>query len=192
MKKASRKNIIIWILLAIEVCITLYALITMSSWGDESAYHAPLAETINWHSIINSHSNYSSAYTPLPYLIGNIFYKIWPSLYMLRLLNWLVVLMSVFIFYKIASRIVPENKWESTLLFTANPYLLRASFIYVMFGYGLLFALIGIYLYFYAEMKYNYLLTNIFFGLAVLSMQWMLVLYPAFLLSELKKTTCEH
>lgn len=184
-RELLKKHYLIWLLLAVEVFITLYGLTTMPSWGDESNYHYPLVQTISWQSIINEHSSYSSAYTPLPYIIGNVFYNIFPSLYTLRFINWLVVFISVFLFYNISVKVASKNRWELTLLYTANPYLLRASFMYLMFGYGILLALAGIYIYFYSSIKNAYLWTNICFLLAVLSMQWMLVLYAALVLNEL-------
>ncbi len=70
------------------------------------------------------------------------------------------------------------------LLLISNPYLLRSSFVYYMFNYGLLFATIGIYFYFFSNNKHKIILAHLFWGLAVLCQQWMLIIIFSIFLLE--------
>jgi len=74
------KKVILLIFTA-EILLTLYGIYRTLSFGDEEGYHSPLAKNITWQMIFDRNSSYSSAYTPLPYLIGHAVYRIIPSLY---------------------------------------------------------------------------------------------------------------
>lgn len=177
---------------ALEAAITLYGVYRTPSYGDEANYHFPLAKNITWQMIVDGDSDYSSAYTPLPFVIGHVVYRVFPSLYALRLLNWLVVLSSIIVFYRLARMHSKDGAIELTLLYSLNPYLLRASFLYLMFGYGLVFTLLGLYFYFKGGKAKHYILAHLCWGLAVLSMQWMLVPFVAVGLFELGEYFAER
>jgi hypothetical protein len=159
-----------------SICIfCLVAIFITPGFGDEINYHSPLARNISWRQVMDLHSDYSSAYTPLPYLIGSAALKIWDSLYALRILNYLVFLAMICAFHLLASNFLKDG-WLLTFLVFLNPYLMMSAFVYYMYNWGLLFAFLG--LYFYLVRNSN-LLANLFVSLAVLSQQWMLVLVIA-------------
>lgn len=185
--KISKRKIVIYSLFIILGIMTIYGVFATRSFGDEAHYHYPLARNFTSNMLFNENSSYSSAYTPLPYIIGHGIYMIIPSLYVLRLLNWLVVLLTIFAFYMIMMNIVKEKSLELTLLFAANPYLITSSFYYLAYPYGILFALLGIYFYFYSTRKYHYFIAHIMWGLAVLCMQWLLMIYVGIMLFEIRE-----
>jgi len=159
--------------------------------GDESKYHYPTARTISLKAVIQPDSTYNSAYTPLPYFIGGLVLGIHDSIYVLRLLNFLTVIVIVFFAYKIFKRI-DRNPELLTLLVISNPYFLRSAFTYHMSAYGIMFALVGVYFYFFSNYRYKNLFAFLFQCLAVLSQQWMLAVTFALLLLELKKNLAEN
>ena len=166
------------------VCFFCFAAIFItSSYGDEQYYHYPLAQNISLSKIINTGSDYSSAYTPLPYLAGNLVLKISSSLVALRILNYAVFLLTIYFFYLLAKE-VSKDHLVLTLLFFLNPYLLKASYLFIMFNWGLLFILIALNIYF-SEGKARQLRGDFFLLLAVLCQQWMLVVVLAVLLYQL-------
>jgi hypothetical protein len=170
----------LFILIAL-LCLT--AAIITPSFADEAAYHFPLARDISLAKALDANSRYPSAYPPLPYLIGKLALKLHSSLITLRILNFFVFLGAVMLFYLLAGRVCNDPE-ILTLLFFLNPYLLKASFIYLMYNWGLLFALAGLYLYFYPEARWG-LAAHLFLAAAVLSQQWMLVVVLALMLHEL-------
>jgi hypothetical protein len=99
------------------------------------------------------------------------------------MLNFIVFVLAVFCFYFLAKRISSDPS-ILTLLFFLNPYLLKASFTFLMYNWGLLFALAGLYHYFHPDAKRG-LAAHLFFTLAVLSQQWMLVVVLALFLHEI-------
>ncbi|MDR3610675.1 MAG: hypothetical protein P4L27_08940 [Ignavibacteriaceae bacterium] len=152
--------------------------------GDELFFHYPNTQNISFSQIINNHTTYSSAYTPLPYILGSVVYKINGTIYVLRLLNYLILIILCFFIYKIAQHL-KFDPLLLVLLIISNPYLIVSSFTYYMFNYGLLFTIIGIYYYFFSNFKYRQIISHLFFGLAILSQQWMLVVIFALFLNEI-------
>jgi len=141
---------------------------------DEKSYHYPNAQRITLKGIVNQDSSYSSAYPPLPYLIGNQLLKLYNSIYVLRLLNFVMAVFLAYVLFVI-SKAISQQPFTITLLIVSNPYLLRSAFTYHMFNYGLLMASIGIYFYFFSRMKRKRLLSHFAFGSAILFQQWMIV-----------------
>lgn len=181
MKNNIKKLPLLLLLLLFIFC--LIAIFYTPTWGDEKYYHYPNAKIISLNEIIESNSSYSSAYPPLPYIIGSAFLNFYDSVYTLRLVNFLiVVIFGIFIFR--IGRKLGKDPLLFTLLIMANPYLLRAAFTYYMFAYGLLFVTIAIYYRFFSTYKYNNLIAHIFLGLAVFSQQWMLVVVFAFFIVD--------
>lgn len=127
-------------------------------------------------------SQYSSAYPPLPYLFGKLVLRIHPTLETLRVLNLVVFLVSLGLFYLIAGK-VSRSPGLLTSLYALNPYLLKASFAYLMYNWGLAFALAGIYIYFFKPRPFQPM-AHFFLGAAVLSQQWLLAVVAAILVSE--------
>lgn len=156
------------------------AIFITPSFGDELNYHYPLARNITIKTIIDPGSNYSSAYMPLPYLIGKILLRIFDSLIALRILNFIVFMLAIFFFDKIARSITKEHE-QLTLLAFLNPYLLFSSFVFYMYSWGVLFALVGLYFYLVRRSKPA---ADIFLALAVLCQQWMLVVVVAVIIYE--------
>jgi hypothetical protein len=178
-----KKKAGIFILFGLTSALCLAAIFITPSFADEADYHFPLAKNISLEQILNPGSNYSSAYPPLPYLVGKLALKIHPSLVTLRILNFIVFLLAVSFFYLLAKRVCTDPE-VLTMLFFLNPYLLKASFTYLIYNWGLLFALAGLYLYFFHETKYG-LAAHLFLGAAVLSQQWMLAVVLALMLHEM-------
>jgi len=185
-------NKIIFFIFISELLLLTIGIIKTPTWGDELNFHAPLAQNISWEKIIDADSNYSSAYTPLPYIIGNLFYRIKASLYTLRIVNGLVYILTIIVVFKLFSQIDKTNALALTALTSLNPYLFRAGYIYLMSNYGILFALTGIYVYFYLQGAKRLWLSHICWMAAVLSMQWILLVYVAFVIYEFELFVLER
>lgn len=121
---------------------------------------------------------------PLPYLLGFPVCRVFHSIYALRLLNWLIAFLAAVVFLIILNRMNTPIKHQLLLLFVSNPYFLRSASVYYMTNYGILFSLAALYFYFFGKTRHSYAFAHIFALLAVLSMQWMLMLYLAFSLYE--------
>jgi len=156
------------------------AIFITPSFGDETRYHYPLARNISLNQIMDPHSDYSSTYMPLPYLIANAFLKMFPSLYTVRFLNYAIFLLLIYFFYLLARKF-SHDPWLLTLLAFLNPYFLMSSFVFYMYNWGPLFALLGLYFY---SVKKSLPLAGLFLSFAVLSQQWMLMLAVAIMLYE--------
>lgn len=168
--------------------VTLYALFVTPIFGDEATSHFPLSQTINLKMIIDVHSAYPSAYTPLSYCIARPLYELIPTIYTVRLLNWFVAIAAAILFLLLVRKLT--DQWRAVfLLFLANPYFLRAAVVLYILNWGLLFGLAALYVYFYVKKPYAYALSHLLLLLAVLSVQWMLMLYVAFFLYELKQVS---
>lgn len=152
--------------------------------GDEIKYHYPSARNFSLKEVVSPESLYSSAYGPIPYLLGSILLKIYDSIHVLRLLNYLIVMLLAFFLLKIG-----EAKSNEPALFAlvviSNPYLLKSAFTYHMFNYGLLFTIVGVYFFFFSKINKKLLVSHIAFGLAVLSQQWMIVVVLSVFLIDL-------
>ncbi|GAB4286497.1 MAG: hypothetical protein Kow0068_12060 [Marinilabiliales bacterium] len=185
MKQISRieKGLVV-ILFAIMIISALVMLFVAKPWGDEHNYHYPNSKYFSLDRITEPDSEYSSAYGPLPYLLGKIILFFHDSITYLRILNFVVFLiLGIYVF--LISRKLTDFSIILTLLIISNPYLLRSAFTYYMFNYGLMFSIVGIYFYFFSTFKYKYLIAHLFFGLAVISQQWMLIIICSIFLLEL-------
>lgn len=174
------KKYLVYALMGMIGLFCFVAIFITPSFGDELNYHYPLARQISCKQILDPNSDYSSAYGPLPYLIGNVFYKIFPSLYTLRILNYFVFILMIYVFSLLVEKF-SKDSWLLTLLVFLNPYFLMSSFVYYMYNWGPLFALAGLYFY---QIKRSYFFTGFFMSMAVLSQQWMLVFILSILLHE--------
>lgn len=189
--KSVIQNILIshWTIKALMVTliiITFWTLIKAEPWGDELYFHYPNAKYFSVDRVINLNSSYSSAYTPLPYAMGHIVLQIEDNILYLRIFNFLIFLLLIYFFFKLSINI--SNKpLLLTLLLVSNPYLIRSAFTYYMFNYGILFAIAGIYFYFFYKSRYNLFISHVLLGLAVLCSQWMIVIIISLFLSELMK-----
>jgi hypothetical protein len=182
-QKLGLMKFTIWVM-AFVVCIFCFISIFITSiCGDEQRFHFPLAHTISFDQMVAPDSNYSSAYTPLPYFIGKIALSIVDSVIVLRLLNFFVFIILICFFYLIAKRICGDYLLI-TLLCILNPYMLSASYLFLPMNWGLMFVMIGLYIYFFrAEKQKN--AAHLFFALSVLSQQWMVVVVFSIFLYEL-------
>jgi hypothetical protein len=182
-QKLGLMKFAIWVM-AFVVCVFCFILIFITSiCGDEQRFHYPLTQTITLKQVVAADSNYSSAYTPLPYFIGKIALLIVDSVIVLRLLNFFVFIIFVYFFYLIAKRICGDYLLI-TFLCMLNPYMLSASYLFLPMNWGLMFVMIGLYTYFFrAEKQKN--AAHLFFALAVLSQQWMIVVVFSIFLYEL-------
>ncbi len=169
-------------ILIVILAASLVAIFITPPIHDEEMYHVPLARNISPGMTLSGQSSYSSAYPPLPYFFGNQVLRLFPSLESLRLLNLAIFLAAVFVFRSIAVRISYSPDFL-TALFVLNPYLIKASFTYLMYNWGILFALAGLYLYFFKP-KHAMPPAHLLFGMAVLSQQWLLAVVGAVLLHE--------
>ena len=88
------KKLLHYSIYALFGLLTLFGIFKAKSWGDEKSYHLPLAKDINFEMVLDESSNYSSAYAPLPYFIGNLIYRVSGSVTTLRLLNWVIALIT--------------------------------------------------------------------------------------------------
>jgi len=181
-----RPDAVIFSSLLIAILATgLVATFITQPLRDEVIHHEPMARNLTIESIFSPGSAYSSAYPPLPYVFGNLAWRLNPSLRSLRLLNLAVFLAVILIFRLIALKISASPGFL-TLLFAMNPYLLKASFTYLMYNWGVLFALAGLYLYFFQPGRFLPL-AHLLLGMAVLSQQWLLAVVAAILLHEFVK-----
>lgn len=171
-------------LLAIFFVLCLLAIFISDLDGDERRFHMPNAKNISLDRVLNPDSEYSSAYTPLPYFLGNAALKVFDSIISLRLLNFVVVLGLAFFIYRLASIYTTLPK-TITLIAMANPYILRSAFLYRMSSYGLLLVVIGLYVLFASNNRYKYAIVHFFWASAILAQQWMLIIIPAHFLYEL-------
>jgi hypothetical protein len=175
------------VVVAIMVTIGLFCLTSIfiaPSYGDEQLYHYPMVQSISFGQASDPHSDYSSAYTPLPYVIGRLAFMLGGSLTAVRMLNFLVFLACVVCFIFLAKKI-SRDYWALSLLFFLNPYFLRASYMFLLTNWGLLFALLAMNIY-VTKKDSRYWLGDSFLGLAVLCQQWMLVIVLGLLLFELQ------
>lgn len=166
------------------ICLFCFISIFIApSYMDELNYHYPLAQSISLSQALDPGSDYASAYPPLPYFVANLFLGINNSLIVLRLLNFVIYLLAIWFFYQLAKKLTQDHL-VLTLLFFLNPYLLKASYMFLLYNWGLLFMLIALNIYF-SKGKWRHWLGDIFLLLAVLCQQWMLVVVLALLLYRL-------
>ncbi|HPN38648.1 MAG TPA: hypothetical protein PL041_09605, partial [Melioribacteraceae bacterium] len=128
----------------LPVVYSFIAIFFTPVWGDELLYHIPTAKNFTFSVLFGDNLLYNTAYTPLPYIIGKTFINMWDSYILLRLINFLIFLCLLLVFYKIFI-LLNKKPLFFILLLISNPYLLRASTTYYMFNYGLLFAFIAFY-----------------------------------------------
>ncbi len=185
--KNSLHSKISGVLIFILIVYSFIAIFITPTFLDEDEYHYPNVQNITLHEVVTPNSTYSTAYGPLPYFIAVPVIKMYDSLYSLRIVNYIVLILILIFVFKISKHLSDDPK-TITLLIIANPYLLRSAFTYHMFNYGLLFVLMGIYYYFYTKHKYKYSILHICFCMAVLSQQWLLVVVSAFFLYEITKS----
>jgi len=177
------KSILIYIIMGIICLFCFISIFIAPSYMDEMNYHYPLAQSISLSRALAPGSDYASAYPPLPYFIANLFLRINDSLIMLRLLNFVVFFLAVWFFYQLAKKLT-EDHLVLSLLFFLNPYLLKASYMFLLYNWGLLFMLIALNIYF-SQGKARHWLGDLFLLLAVLCQQWMLVVVLALMLYRL-------
>lgn len=87
---------------------------------------------------------YSSANTPFPYLVNSLFLIIAalePSVFTLRLINIILGLGFILLFFGFLKRFAPNNLFIAFLFFF-YPYFLKTTFAYFMAIYGLVFLLL--------------------------------------------------
>jgi len=185
-----KNNLIFFSVLTVIFISCFLAIFITPPLHDELLYHAPLAREISPKVMFSSGSNYSSAYPPLPYLFGKFALRIHPSLESLRLMNLAIFLVTICVFRLIAIRISDSPNFL-TLLFALNPYLIKASFTYLMYNWGILFALAGLYTHFFKSSRFLPL-SHLMLGLAVLSQQWLLAVVAAILLYEIMALSREE
>jgi len=177
-------NILPQLLFSILLFSVIILIFITKPWGDEIAYHYPNAKYFSLERIIMEDSQYSSAYTPLPYLFSKIILQVHDSILSLRIFNFIIFIILCLFIYLISKKI-SNSPFLLTLIIISNPYLLRSAYAYYMFNYGLTFSIIGIYLYFFSTLRYRYFFSHIFLGLAVLSQQWMLIIIVSIFIFEL-------
>jgi len=168
----------------LPVVYSFIAIFFTPVWGDELLYHIPTAKNFTFSVLFGDNLLYNTAYTPLPYIIGKTFINMWDSYILLRLINFLIFLCLLLVFYKIFI-LLNKKPLFFILLLISNPYLLRASTTYYMFNYGLLFAFIAFYFIIKNETKFSNTIVSLMLSLAVLSQQWMLILVVARQIVEL-------
>ena len=154
------------------------------SYGDEQLYHFPMVQHVSLSQVLDAQSDYASAYTPLPYVIGKFVFKISGTLTAVRMLNFLVFLAAVYCFFTLARKISSDH-WILTFLFFLNPYFLRAAYMFYLTTWGVLFALLAMNE-IVAGKEAGHWRGDLFLGLAVLCQQWMLVLVLALLVVQLE------
>jgi len=177
------KSVLVYAAMAFILLFCFVSIFIAPSYMDELNYHYPMAQSISLQQAINPGSDYNSAYPPLPYLVANLFLKIDSSLIKLRLLNFVIFLLAIWFFYQLAKKLTKDHM-VLTLLFFLNPYLLKASYMFLLYNWGLLFMLIALNVYF-SQGKWRHWSGDFFMLLAVLCQQWMLVVVLALLLYRL-------
>lgn len=177
------KSVLVYAAMAFILLFCFVSIFIAPSYMDELNYHYPMAQSISLQQAINPGSDYNSAYPPLPYFVANLFLRINSSLIILRFLNFAIFLLAVWFFYQLAKKLTKDHL-VLTLLFFLNPYLLKASYMFLLYNWGLLFMLIALNVYF-PQGKWRHWSGDFFMLLAVLCQQWMLVVVLALLLYRL-------
>ena len=179
-----QKGRLLYIILFLSLFVfSVISILVVPVWGDEKIYHLPNARNCDLQSVLRLSSGYSSAYTPLPYFIGSIALQVYPDCVSLRVVNLMVCILTALIVFRI-SACISNEPMLLTFLIICNPYIIRSSYIYYMNNYGLMFSLVGVYFYYFSQIKFRIILAFGFFLLAVLSQQWMLCIPIAIALAE--------
>lgn len=180
MKIFSGKNY--WLYLIISgYCIG----ILMSLWHgdaliDEKSSNIPLVVKFTDElPAFDISNNYSSAGTPLPFIIISLVCKIIPpSIYTFRIISVIISLICVFIFHTILKQNGISNYGLISLLLF-HPYFYRLSFTFYLGLWGMMFGLLAVFYAFKKPSYINTILTGIFISAAVLSQQFYLFLAAA-------------
>lgn len=114
--------------------------------SDETLFHYPAIQGFFAQLPYPDVSDYSSATGPLFHLLSALAAKVVGlSLQSLRLVNMVVSLAAVFVFYSLVARAAPRNEaLVLALLFGISPYFFGASFLVLTDNIGILFALLSV------------------------------------------------
>ena len=153
---------------------------------DEAEYHYPLVQKFSEEfPKFDLENNYSSASTPLPYIILATLGKIIGlNVYSLRLVTLLVSIGTLYYFYKILTIFNVKNIYQVVLLLLIHPYFIQNSVTLYTPVWGMFFGMTSLYYFLNNKKKYAYLVSGILAALAVLSRQYYLFL-PASYISYL-------
>ncbi|MBN1213863.1 MAG: hypothetical protein JXA99_00320 [Candidatus Lokiarchaeota archaeon] len=171
---------------------------------DELKFHLPTTQLFYNGSIINSifSTEYQSANTPLPYIFVSLVHKainVEPTLVSVRLINIIVSLLTIFVFYLLVKDKFPKPIIPLLILFF-YPYYLKPSFAFFMAIYGLLFYFLFIYFVKKDGIK-NKIFASCSISLSILSQQFYLIIllfyfvyefYNLYKLKEYFKFLKEH
>lgn len=172
-------------LVVIIVSLTLAAFTPQN--GDEF-YHYPLARSFPGTFPVFT-DQYTSAYTPLPYLLAGSWMKVaGTSLYSARAFNLIVGILGLLGMLALAKRLAPEHSLLPVVFLAFQPYYLRDCFIFYMGNYGLVAVIWALRFYLDRRTPRNTLLTAAMLGAATLCSQWALTVVAGVIAAEFVHT----
>lgn len=179
-----KKQLLILIIIAAYTVAACFALFHGELERDEIKYHYPLVKKFEREfPKFDFTNNYSSASTPVPYIILAAIGQIVPiNIYTLRIATIILSILTLTIFYKILSHLGIGNKEEITLLLLFQPYYLTNSSVFYMPIWGMFFGLFSLYIYLKGKTTVHYFTAGLFSALAILSRQYYLFLPAAYFL----------
>jgi hypothetical protein len=179
-----KKHLFILIIIAAYSIAACFALFHGELKRDEIKYHYPLVKKFEREfPDFDFTNNYSSASTPVPYIILAALGKIVPiNIYTLRIATIILSILTLIIFYKIVSHLGIGNKEEITLLLLFQPYYLTNSSVFYMPIWGMFFGLFSLYIFLKGKTTAQYFTAGLLSALAILSRQYYLFLPAAYFL----------
>ncbi len=179
-----KKHLFILIIIAAYTAAACFTLFHGELKRDEIKYHYPLVKKFEREfPNFDFTNNYSSASTPVPYMILAALGQIVPlNIYTLRITTIILSILTLTIFYKIVSHLGICNKEEITLFLLFQPYYLTNSSVFYMPIWGMFFGLFSLYIFLKGKTTVQYFAAGLFSALAILSRQYYLFLPAAYFL----------
>lgn len=170
-----KKNLSMILIPALYLVFGVISIQTGNIHFDESNSHLPALELFTSNDPVTASlsAEYSSASTPLPYIIASLPLKLFnlkPSLSSARLVNIIISFICLIIFIKLVKK--ADFLYPAMILFF-YPYFLKPSFAFFMSVYGLFFFLIFIY-FILKKNNAGFFLGSLSLSLAILSQQFYL------------------
>lgn len=164
--------------------VSLPLIFTTPLIGDE-VYHYPLAERFT-HDFELVGQSYSSAYTPLSYIVaGTLMRIVGPHLWFARLLNLVVGILGIIAFHRIAQHLTGRRSTWPALFIACAPYYLRNCSVFYMGNYALVCVLWSFWLLWRGGGRSSTVLTGLLLGAATLCGQWALAVAGTVVLCDL-------
>jgi hypothetical protein len=152
--------------------------------GDEQAYHYPLAVAFSRHFPLFEW-DYTSAYTPLPYVVTGLLMKLLgPHLIVARVVNLLVGILGIVGFYRTALLVRPGAALWAAVFVAFAPYYLRDCSVFYVAIWPVVCSVWALLFYLRRRGRRDVLLASVFMGAGSLSGQWAIIIVVAAVASE--------